>query len=137
MYRLGVSSLASVVLCLAPWPRPAHAGSIEVPTSSIRSAQDIKELLGAPPPEASAPKGFSWTGYGGSIDISTSILFPLNGSVRSYFYRWPFLGISLETLVSSHPMVPGGAEPDRGDADDRRRAAWSVPRAFPPGLPLR
>ena len=61
--------------------RPTSPKTITVPTDSIRSPVQIRELLGEPPPAPDAPEGFTWSSYGGKVNVSTSVLFPLEGTV--------------------------------------------------------
>lgn len=61
--------------------RPTSPKTITVPTDSIRSPVQIRELLGEPPPTPDAPEGFTWSSYGGKVNVSTSVLFPLEGTV--------------------------------------------------------
>jgi hypothetical protein len=57
----------------------ATSKTLEVPVDKIRSVGDLVDVLGDPPQAPDAPAGFSWKSYGGSLNISTNVLFPLEG----------------------------------------------------------
>ena len=71
---------ATVVAWLTAAAAPALA-AIEVPRNSIRSPRDLLKILGEAPPAPDAPPGFEWASFKGDVNVSTSILFPLEGSV--------------------------------------------------------
>ena len=60
---------------------------IEVPVNAIERPDQLKELIGARGEEGEeAPNGFDWDFYSGPINMSTNILFPLEGTtLRAQF----------------------------------------------------
>ena len=67
----------------------ARAKVIEIPAEQIRSPSDVKNLLGKPPPAEEAPLGFEWRNYGGPINVSTNVLFPLEGAAVEPSFEVP------------------------------------------------
>ena len=115
-----VELLLLVVLLHAPCAAPE---SITVPTDSIRSAKDVADILGEPPPAPEAPEGFSWATYGGQVNITTNILYPLEGSAVQ-----PQFDVMLEIAAT-----PLGAFKERYSEashclsiDDEPPACWAV-----------
>lgn len=73
--RLSVVSLALVL-----FPVTGVLGkNLEIPAEKVRSAGDLSDILGAPPEAPDAPAGFSWKSYGGELNLTTNVLFPLEG----------------------------------------------------------
>jgi len=78
-------------------PSSVVCKTVEVPLESIKEAKDIANILGAPPPPEEAPQGFAWGGYGGAVNVTTNVLFPLEGQTVL-----PDFEVMLE--VAAHPL---------------------------------
>ena len=83
--------------CILLVPHSVDCKAIEVPIESFKEAKDLANILGAPPPPEEAPEGFAWGGYGGAVNVTTNVLFPLEGQKVQ-----PDFEVMLE--VAAHPL---------------------------------
>lgn len=111
------------VLCALLLPPSVVSKTIEVPLASIKAAKDVANLLGAPPSPDEPPPGFAWGGYGGAVNVTTNVLFPLEGQTVP-----PDFEVMLE--VAAHPLGAFQARWERGFAcvelDGAPPACWPV-----------
>mmetsp|Transcript_26232 Transcript_26232/g.34122 ORF Transcript_26232/g.34122 Transcript_26232/m.34122 type:complete len:292 (-) Transcript_26232:115-990(-) len=75
----------------------SFAESINIPLSNVKSPNDIIDQLPPILDAPDAPDGFNWAGYGGDINISTSILFPYEGQTVDNMFE-----VMLE--IAAHPL---------------------------------
>jgi len=85
------------VLCALLIPPSVVCKTIEVPIASIKAAKDVANILGAPPSPDEPPPGFAWGSYGGAVNVTTNVLFPLEGQTVP-----PDFEVMLE--VAAHPL---------------------------------